>query len=352
MREIDEDLKSNLEARRAEMQEIREKMKGLAAQIAAKGQEIQGRSAEKLEMDGKGKRLMEEESSNRVALQRLEVEIKEVRGERESAQNQVHDVQLQLAEIEAKQQAAVERIQEEYQLDLRETRASGDEEGLSLQEREERIQFLRERIRTTGPVNLAALDEYNSQKERYDFLAEQRDDLLRAEQNLNQVIQEMNRRARRLFSRTFKRVNKNFQAIFSQMFDGGEANLILNGKGDPLGANIEIYACPGGKKLRHIAQLSGGEKALTAISLLFSLYQVKPSPFCILDEVDAPLDDVNIGRFVEMVKNLSLKSQFIIITHSKNTMAAADVLYGVTMEESGVSKVVSVNLRQAEKSAT
>jgi len=136
------------------------------------------------------------------------------------------------------------------------------------------------------------------------------------------------------------------------MFDGGEANLILNGKGDPLGANIEIYACPGGKKLRHIAQLSGGEKALTAISLLFSLYQVKPSPFCILDEVDAPLDDVNIGRFVEMVKNLSLKSQFIIITHSKNTMAAADVLYGVTMEESGVSKVVSVNLRQAEKSAT
>jgi chromosome segregation protein len=201
-----------------------------------------------------------------------------------------------------------------------------------------------------GPVNLAALEEYKIQKERYDFLVGQRDDLLRAEQNLNRVIQEMNKRARRLFGRTFRKVNEAFQTIFNQMFDGGEANLILNGKEDPLEANIEIYACPGGKRLRHIAQLSGGEKALTAISLLFSLYQVKPSPFCVLDEVDAPLDDVNIGRFVEILRKLSQKSQFIIITHNKNTMAAANVLYGVTMEQSGVSRVVSVNLRQAEKS--
>lgn len=348
-REIEEDLKSNLEAWRSETQEVQEKIKGLASQIAAMSQEIQGRSAERSEMEAQGRRLMEEESTLGVTMQRLELEIKEAREELQSAQSQVHDTQLQLAEIEARQQAAVERIQEEYQFDLQKAQVSEKEEELSLQEREKRIQFLRERIRTMGPVNLAALEEYKAQKERYDFLTEQRDDLLRAEKNLNKLIREMNRRARRLFVRTFQKVNQRFQSTCSQMFDGGEANLILDGKGDPLEANIEIYACPRGKRLRHIAQLSGGEKALTAISLLFSLYQVKPSPFCVLDEVDAPLDDVNIGRFVGIVKNLSQKSQFIIITHNKSTMAAADVLYGVTMAQPGVSKVVSVNLRQAEK---
>ena len=225
------------------------------------------------------------------------------------------------------------------------------QQEMSLEERQQRIQFLRERIRIMGPVNVAALEEYNVQKERMDFLSTQRDDLLQAEENLNEVIGNLNRRARRLFTQTFKKVNQNFKTIFTQLFDGGEADLILNGKGDPLEADIEIFACPGGKKLRHIAQLSGGEKALTAISLLFSLYQVKPSPFCVLDEVDAPLDDANIDRFVELLRNLSKQSQFIIITHNKNTMAAADVLYGVTMEQLGVSKVVSVNLRQDEDTA-
>ncbi len=350
LKQIEQELQSNMESQRAEIEEIEKKSKDLTAQIAAMGQEVQERGVEKSEFEARGKRLGEDESSARMELRGLESEIKEVREQRESGQNQVHDRQLQLTEIEAKQQATIERIQQEYQLDLRETENLEEEEKLNLQEREKHIRFLRQKIQTMGPVNLAALEEYKIQKERYDFLVGQRDDLLRAEQNLNRVIQEMNKRARRLFGRTFRKVNEAFQTIFNQMFDGGEANLILNGKEDPLEANIEIYACPGGKKLRHIAQLSGGEKALTAISLLFSLYQVKPSPFCVLDEVDAPLDDVNIGRFVEILRKLSQKSQFIIITHNKNTMAAANVLYGVTMEQSGVSRVVSVNLRQAEKS--
>ena len=347
--EIEKDVTSNLESRKAEIQQIQKRIESLTKEIATKAQEVGDQKAQSSEKKAEVDLITGEESSIRETLHGLEFEIKKVREERESAQKQVHDIQLQLAEIEAKQEAAVERIQEEYQFNLRVSLDSGEVEETSLQERKERIQFLRERIRTGEPVNLTALDEYNAHKERYDFLSEQRDDLLRAEENLNQVIKEMNRRARRLFASTFRKVNRNFQAIFHQMFDGGEANLILDGKGDPLEANIEIYACPGGKRLRHIAQLSGGEKALTAISLLFSLYQVKPSPFCVLDEVDAPLDDVNIDRFVEMLKSLSQNSQFIIITHNKNTMAAADVLYGVTMGESGVSKVVSVNLRQAEK---
>ncbi|MCK4272633.1 chromosome segregation protein SMC [bacterium] len=351
LKQIEQELQSNMESQRAEIEGIEKKSKDLTAQIAAMGQEVQERGVQKSEFKARGKRLAEDESSARMELQGLESEIKEVREQRESGQNQVHDRQLQLTEIEAKQQATMERIQQEYQLDLRETENLEEEEELNLQEREKHIRFLRQKIQTMGPVNLAALEEYKIQKERYDFLVGQRDDLLRAEQNLNRVIQEMNKRARRLFGRTFKKVNEAFQTIFSQMFDGGEANLILNGKEDPLEANIEIYACPGGKRLRHIAQLSGGEKALTAISLLFSLYQVKPSPFCVLDEVDAPLDDVNIGRFVEILRKLSQKSQFIIITHNKNTMAAANVLYGVTMEQSGASRVVSVNLRQTDKSA-
>ncbi len=349
--EMEEDLETTVRLRQTERNDIRIEIEKLGDEIDAKSQEVEEGKAERSKIEVGVQKLAWEESSMRTALQQLESELKGIRQERESVQDEVHRRELQLAEIEAKQQATIERIQAEYQQNIEDIELAEGDAQASLKEREERIQFLQERIRAIGPVNLAAPEEYDSQKKRHHFLMEQRNDLLQSEENLNQLIKEMNRRAQRLFSRTFNTVNQNFQSIFGQMFDGGEANLILNDGRDPLQADIDIYACPGGKRLRHIAQLSGGEKALTAISLLFALYQVKPSPFCVLDEVDAPLDDVNIGRFVDMLKSLSLKSQFIIITHNKNTMAAADVLYGVTMEESGVSKVVSVDLRQAEKSA-
>jgi len=353
LEQIEKDLLENIQVRQTEIGEIDQQKKALKAKIVQMSQELQERSTERAELQAQEKRLEEEQAALRQGQQEIEAQIKNDRQSRETVQTQTHEFELQIAEIEAKQQAAAERIQQEYQLNLDELPElqQAQEQEMSLEERQERIQFLRERIRIMGPVNVAALEEYNVQKERMDFLSTQRDDLLQAEENLNEVIGNLNRRARRLFSRTFKKVNENFKTIFTQMFDGGEADLILNGKGDPLEADIEIFACPGGKKLRHIAQLSGGEKALTAISLLFSLYQVKPSPFCVLDEVDAPLDDANIDRFVELLRNLSKQSQFIIITHNKNTMAAADVLYGVTMEQLGISKVVSVNLRQDEDTA-
>jgi chromosome segregation protein len=350
LEQIENDLLANMQARQTEIGEIDQQKEALKAQIAQLDQELQERSRERAELQEQEEHLKEDEASLLKTQQEIEAQIKSGRESRESVQIRTHEYELQVAEIEAKQQAAAERIQQEYQLSMEELPESQEapEQEISLEEKQERIQFLRERIRIMGPVNMAALEEYSVQKERLDFLSTQRDDLLQAEENLNQVIANLNRRARRLFTRTFKKVNQNFKTIFTQMFDGGEADLILDGKGDPLEADIEILACPGGKKLRHIAQLSGGEKALTAISLLFSLYQVKPSPFCVLDEVDAPLDDANINRFVELLRNLSEQSQFIIITHNKNTMAAADVLYGVTMEQLGISKVVSVNLRQGE----
>jgi chromosome segregation protein len=347
--QIEGELESTLTARRSEIDETQRKIAELTEQINEKTHQIEIQTTERTRLRDQETSLQQETVNLRDVLQNLETEIREYQEQREGIQKEVHDLELQLAELQIKQQSAQERTQEEYGVNLEDYSPAQDGEELSEADREERIGYLQERLRAMGPVNLAALEEYNAQKERYDFLASQRDDLLQAEEHLNGVIADLNRRARRLFSETFKQVKGNFQIIFKKMFDGGEADLSLDAKGDPLEADIQIFACPGGKKLRHIAQLSGGEKALTAISLLFSLYQVKPSPFCVLDEVDAPLDDANIGRFVAMLKGLSEKSQFIIITHNKNTMAAADVLYGVTMEQSGVSKVVSVNLRQEER---
>jgi chromosome segregation protein len=348
--QIETELQSTMASRGQEIEQVDGKMRELDQQIEHHKEEIQVLQTQREELLSTQHTLQTESESLRGEFEALETDIKNDQRIRERAQEEIHQLELQLAELQMKQQSARERIESEYEVDLRTFTADQKDEESAMEpaEREKRIHFLRHRIQAMGPVNMAALEEYHTQKKRHDFLTTERDDLVKSEQNLNQVIADLNRRARSLFSETFRNVNDNFQEIFKQMFNGGEAHLMLNSKRDPLEADIQIFACPGGKKLRHIAQLSGGEKALTAISLLFALYQVKPSPFCVLDEVDAPLDDANIGRFVSMLKILSQKSQFIIITHNKNTMAAANVLYGVTMQQLGVSKVVSVNLTSRE----
>ncbi len=346
--QIRAELKATLASHTAEIEGIGTRTDQLEEEIEqqrGKIEELKGLKEGLLENQ---RELQEKTAALRKELQDIEANMKSDQRLREQAQGAIHQLELQLAEIQVREQSLLERISAEYETDLT-TFTAPDEDGqetLPPPRREERIEFLRGRLNSMGPVNMAALEEYQTQKKRLDFLATEREDLIKAEKNLDEVIADLNRRARSLFSGTFEKVSENFKEIFKKMFNGGEANLILNGNRDPLEADIQIFACPGGKKLRHIAQLSGGEKALTAISLLFALYQVKPSPFCVLDEVDAPLDDANIGRFVSMLRTLSEKSQFIIITHNKNTMAAAHVLYGVTMQQSGISKVVSVNLHQ------
>jgi chromosome segregation protein len=192
------------------------------------------------------------------------------------------------------------------------------------------------------------LDEYDEQSKRHEFLKEQVEDLVSAKEDLKSTITRINATARKLFTETLDNVRTNFKAVFQELFEGGEADVRLEEDVDPLEANIVIRARPRGKKILSIQQLSGGERALTAISLLFSLYLVKPSPFCILDEVDAPLDDANIGRFIKMIRKFSETTQFVVITHNKLTMEAADILYGVTMERPGVSQIVGVNLENVE----
>jgi len=346
--QIREELKATLVSHAADIEGIGAQMEQLNGQIEEHRQKIREEKSQREQLIGTQRDLQGKIAALRQELQKLETNMKSDQQAREQTQGEMHQLELQLAELQVREQSLTERIESEYETDLRTLTVSSKEEQEALDpaESEKRIEFLRRRLHSMGPVNMAALEEYQTQKKRFDFLVAERDDLLSAEKNLDEVIADLNRRARSLFSGTFQQVSDHFKEIFKKMFNGGQADLILNGNRDPLEADIQIFACPGGKKLRHIAQLSGGEKALTAISLLFALYQVKPSPFCVLDEVDAPLDDANIGRFVSMLKMLSERSQFIIITHNKNTMAAAHVLYGVTMQQSGISKVVSVNLHQ------
>jgi chromosome segregation protein len=199
-----------------------------------------------------------------------------------------------------------------------------------------------------GPVNVLAVQEHDEQEARFTFLTEQRADVASSVDSLRKTIKEINEASAERFNQTFQEVNLAFGETFSRLFRGGEAEMRLLDEDDPLESGIEILARPPGKRLQNLMLMSGGEKALTAIALLFALFRSKPSPFCILDEVDAPLDDVNTTRFVDVLREMSSSTQFIVITHNKLTMEVAGTLYGVTMEEKGVSKLVSVEMEELQ----
>jgi chromosome segregation protein len=199
-----------------------------------------------------------------------------------------------------------------------------------------------------GPVNILAVQEHDEQEERFAFLTTQRADVANSVDSLKKTIKEINEASGERFNATFVEVNKNFGEIFARLFRGGEAEMRLLDDDDPLESGIEILARPPGKRLQNLMLMSGGEKALTAIALLFALFRTKPSPLCILDEVDAPLDDVNTTRFVDLLQEMAQSTQFIVITHNKLSMEVASRLYGVTMEEKGVSKLVSVELEEVQ----
>jgi chromosome segregation protein len=209
---------------------------------------------------------------------------------------------------------------------------------------EEAITALRAKIDRLGPVNMIAIEQHDELETRYAFLTTQRNDLVESIAQTSEAIKRIDETTRERFVEAFAAINRNFQQTFSTLFGGGRAGLTLLDETDPLESGIEIIAQPPGKRLQSVQLLSGGEKALTAIALMFGMFKFKPSPFCLLDEIDAPLDDANIGRFVEMLRGMQQQTQFIIITHSRKTMEIADRLYGVTMEEPGVSKLISVQL--------
>lgn len=277
----------------------------------------------------------------RTSLQELNDQMYRLRREKEILTDTIGRLELEKSGYRASINEIQSILLEKYNQKIP---AEVQEDLPELQEAQRIVDRYKRNLELIGMVNMTVKDEFEEENSRLSFLTEQRDDLIKSEKGLNEVINQIDKIAREQFSDIFGKIRYNFKSTFSIFFDGGEADLRMVGDSDPLEAQIEIWACPSGKKMRSLKMLSAGEKALTAIALLFGIYQVKPSPFCILDEVDAPLDDKNTRRFTDVIKTYSENIQFIVITHNKSTMSIADSLYGVTMSESGVSQIVSVKL--------
>jgi chromosome segregation protein len=224
----------------------------------------------------------------------------------------------------------------------RETQTGEAASELSLEETEQRTEEVRARIEALGPVNPQALEEFQEAQQRYDFLNAQRQDLIDSIRDTEKAIQELDAESRRRFQEAFEAVNEHFKQMFRTLFGGGQGEMRLTDELNLAESGIDIMASPPGKKLQNVALLSGGEKSLTAMALLMAIFRYTPSPFCILDEVDAPLDEANIQKLARLIKDMAVDTQFIVITHAKRTMEVAESLYGVTMQEPGISKLVSV----------
>ena len=266
------------------------------------------------------------------------------RDELRDLEEKLHKAELKSSHLKMERDNLVERLQEDYGIDIAELENTPtDEEQMAQRDAiDKEISDLRKKIGAIGSVNMDALAELEDLEERYNKMDEQYQDLVAAKQSLENIIQRINTDSRRLFVETLEAIRGNFQTLFRQTFGGGKADIILEEGVDPLEAGVEIVATPPGKPEFNNSLLSGGEKALTAVSLLMAIFQFRPSPFCVLDEVDAPFDEANIGRFIDVLKSFLGWTKFVIVTHSKKTMTAATTLYGVTMQESGVSKRVSV----------
>jgi chromosome segregation protein len=266
---------------------------------------------------------------------------------------QIHDSrsesEVKLAEQKLFLRNLREKFQRDYQKELEDLGALGEADAATdWSSLEAEVATKRAALDALGPVNLEAITEYDELEQRHTFLTGQEADLLGAKDQILKAIQEINRTTRTLFAETFEKIKVNFQEMFTELFGGGKATLALVDESDPLESGIEIHARPPGKQPQQISLLSGGERTMTAVALLFAIYLVKPSPFCVLDEMDAPLDESNINRFIKILQRFVQMSQFVVITHNKRTISMSDVLYGVTMEERGVSRFVSMRLAQGE----
>jgi chromosome segregation protein len=271
--------------------------------------------------------------------------LKELRSGLSAASKRENELALKEQELAMSMSHLMETVRERHRIDVRSVIVDYHDKEIPDAATTERITELSRLIERMGEINLTAIEEYEEKSARFEYLTRQRADLEEALRQLDRAIRQMNRESKRLFTDAFHAINERFKMVFPAMFGGGRAELRLSNPEDMLESGVEISAQPPGKRLGSLELMSGGEKALTAVSLIFAIFQYKPSPFCLLDEVDAPLDEANIGRFADAIRQMTDRSQFIIITHAKRTMESTDVLYGVTMEEPGVSKLVAVEMR-------
>ncbi len=318
----------------------------LAEQLAAWRTEMETQQKSLGDADGRLADAERSVAASTAALDAAEAMLDEARRRSTALGEQLHGAQLRHTELSGRREAIRQRLETEWRRSLEDLLGGFEELDLETDALRAEAQQLRESLDELGPVNPLAIEEHEEEQRRLEFLTSQRNDLVAAKQSLHLAIREIDSTARELFLVTFAQVRENFRQIFLTLFGGGECDLRLENPDAPLDCDIEIHASPRGKKTQRIHLLSSGERALVALSLLFGIFLTKPSPFCLLDEVDAPLDDQNIGRFVKMLNQFKSRTQFIVITHNpRTTTEAADAVYGVTMQEPGVSSIVSVRLR-------
>jgi chromosome segregation protein len=347
-----ESSKERIEKSQAELAQLDSEIRGLLDNNEVKDDELIELYSEKEGIEGGVTEAEKDYYACRALIDETDQQIRSYQKAKEAHDQQLHELENQSNEVKLKMTGMKERLSVEFELDLDELMAENPElepEFIDFREDElrELVRKQKEKLEKIGPINPMAMEAYDEIKARYDFINGQKEDLIKAKDALLSTISEIDQVAKETFLDAFAKIKENFIKVFRSLFtDQDDCDLTLVDPNNPLESAIEIIAKPKGKRPLSINQLSGGEKTLTATSLLFSIYLLKPAPFCIFDEVDAPLDDANIDKFNQIIQQFSGESQFIIVTHNKRTMASTDIIYGITMIEAGISRVVPVDLRE------
>lgn len=345
-----DDERTSLTAKEKEIEESKSRISELNAESDELVKKNESLVANKATAEGDSLKVLNERKAAADSISQVEMQIKDTQKKLDELREEVHALNVKSAEVNYKKAGLKDRLLQVYKVDL-DLEQTAVPEGINWDVTNAKITELRSKLDQMGPVNLVAIEEHQELQERYNFLTTQQQDLVNAKEDLHKAINKINRTTRELFIETFQKIQGAFRDMFRLLFGGGDAELMLIDQSDILESGIEIVARPPGKKPQSISLLSGGERSLTAIALLFAIFKVKPSPFCVLDEIDAALDEANIDRFCRILREFVKESQFIIITHNKKTISIADVMYGITMEESGVSKIVSVKFAEGELEA-
>ncbi|MFD2655289.1 chromosome segregation protein SMC [Gracilibacillus thailandensis] len=309
-------------------------------------EEIHLKTQEKTALQQELQQLREQRSETQQKVTTLEDSLKQAKKEEYQLQQEIQTIEIERNRLDLELENRLQLLESEYFMTFEKAKADYPQPD-NLEEAKEQVKLIKKSIEELGTVNIGAIDEYDRIKERHEFLTSQQTDLVEAKRTLYEIIAEMDEEMTRRFNETFSQIKEEFTVVFQRLFGGGHAELKLTDPDQLLETGVDIIAQPPGKKLQQLGLLSGGERALTAIALLFAILRVRPVPFCVLDEVEAALDEANVTRFAQYLKHYSKNTQFIVITHRKGTMEESDVLYGVTMQESGVSRLVSVKLEEA-----
>ncbi|MDX1578840.1 MAG: chromosome segregation protein SMC, partial [Gemmatimonadota bacterium] len=346
------ELKQRTDRLEAEREELRATIERGAEQLAGSEEELEELFDARKELEVDVRQRMEGLEELRAEVEKRESELRAARARERDVSERRHALELEISELRGRSASIRERVEVEWERSFEDLREAvprpdeGDPEDWA-----EEAEGVRRKLASLGPVNMLAAAEYDEEKERLDFLEEQKQDLVEAREDLHESIDRINEAASEAFHSVFREVRQNFRDIFVTLFEGGECDVWLEDPNDPLDSPIEISASPRGKRTQRIHLLSGGERTLTALGLLFAIYLAKPSPFCVMDEVDAPLDETNIGRFTAMLERFAADTQFLVITHNPRTIEVADYIYGVTMQEPGVSTLVALELKDLPKTA-